>query len=77
MKFELPANARCKDCGRLIANMDLPFCPECRRPFDPLDRNSFDVPPRRGPGRAWLTAAVIILLAVAVTVSLYVRGYLR
>lgn len=73
MKFELPPDARCKDCGRPIANMDLPFCPECRRPFDPLDPTAFNVPPRPGR-RQWASAAAIVILLTAVTFSLYIRG---
>jgi hypothetical protein len=55
----IPDSAACLDCGYSLRGLTEPLCPECGRPFDPADRQTFrdsGAPPwwgrwARPPGR--------------------------
>ncbi len=64
---DVPAAARCRQCGYPLRQLSQPRCPECGRPFDPADPGTMDLGRRPGPvARALLRPTGRPLVGVAV-----------
>lgn len=63
----IPSEAQCLTCGYLLRGLPEPKCPECGRPFDPLDATTFEGDSQRRRRILWAKR-----LAVAAGITLVV-----
>lgn len=59
----------CKTCGYNLTGLSEPRCPECGRPFDPVDSRTFDAFARAGWRRRLWTRMLRTSVALAVLVA--------
>ncbi len=59
-------DAICRKCGYALRGLPSPTCPECGRPFDPLDERTFDNNSRRRRRRRkWIALAALVVFLLA------------
>jgi hypothetical protein len=77
MTGELPETACCRKCGYLLRGLPEPICPECGRPFDPVDRQTYAPSVAWRRRRKWLPRIVTVAVLAIFLFVFAPRGIIK